>query len=812
MTLTVLVLVGVTAAKATAVLLFTAVAAVSLRHRSAALRHAVWTAGVVAVLALPLLGHLTPAVKVPVHTPEPIANAAPVGGSVNAGGPDDYTTAGTAAGYAGVIDASEFSGAEAGGDGQVPAPAGFRGSVPRSGAPRSSAIPLPAAGRWPTLLIGVWIGGAMAVLTGLLLGVLRLAWLAHQSLPILSGPIWRAARRPALQAGLSATPRLLTGPVNSIPMTWGFLRPAVLLPPEASRWSEVRLHAVLLHEFGHVARHDYLIQVLAQLACSLHWFNPLAWVAAHRLRVERELACDDVVIAGGQEAAAYADELLDLARALRLPRAVPIAVGMARTTSLRARLLAILDDSRDRSPVSRRRMAGVGLTVIGAATFVAALAPHAARTQERSDAPAKPATATGIAVAKDAASFMKDSVSAVKQASPTVTATAVSAGSGSAAVQVAGAYAYGIGAGHALCGPSDGEVHHRSHHTDDASTHLETEYGNCRTTVAIEGDLEFSDDFRRIVRIPSDSHIRFAVERPGERRRLEGRSGEGGQSEYRWWVDGDERPFGADAETWFHDALLDLFRQSGYRAKERAAAILRTGGVDAVLAEVDAMESRYAKSLYLRLTLETGRVTLQEVRRIFREGAVGLGSEHAIVELLVRAASTYHFDPETHEEFLRAATGIESGQARGRVYRSLLQQPDLRPTHTAAVLGGVREIGSDHERSALLIELAERGLPSAVLQRAYLTAASSIGSDQAKAESLRALMGTDGVGEVEQVELLRAARGIAGDHLVSELLVEFIGRYPVEGAVRRAFLDTLDTVGSDDAHEGVATALREREG
>ena len=90
-------------------------------------------------------------------------------------------------------------------------------------------------------------------------------------------------------------------------------RPAIVMPAIADSWADDRRRAVVLHELAHVARHDCLTATLASAACAIYWFHPAAWWIARRLRIERELACDDRVIAAGTEGRAYAGHLLEIA-------------------------------------------------------------------------------------------------------------------------------------------------------------------------------------------------------------------------------------------------------------------------------------------------------------------------------------------------------------------------------------------------------------------------------------------------------------------------------------------------------------------
>ncbi|HYJ79653.1 MAG TPA: M56 family metallopeptidase, partial [Longimicrobiaceae bacterium] len=177
-----------------------------------------------------------------------------------------------------------------------------------------------------------------------------------------------------------------------MPMTWGVRRPVVLLPDEAGEWPEERRRVVLLHELAHVARYDCLTQTLAAVACALYWFHPGAWYAARRLRVERELACDDRVLSAGTRAREYAGHLLEVARAFRpVGMAAPVSVSMARPSQLEGRLLAVLDGLRSRSTLSRSAALGAAAGALVLVLPLAAMRPGEARVGAAAAVAGKPA-------------------------------------------------------------------------------------------------------------------------------------------------------------------------------------------------------------------------------------------------------------------------------------------------------------------------------------------------------------------------------------------------------------------------------------
>ena len=152
---------------------------------------------------------------------------------------------------------------------------------------------------------------------------------------------------------------------TAMPVTWGIVRPVILIPAGAENWSEGRRKSVLSHELAHVARLDWALQICAELVRAIYWFHPLAWVAAKRLRAEGERACDDSVLNSGMEASDYAKQLLELASTLgNSVRSWSSALAFARQTNLEGRFSAMLNSSMNRRNLSRGARTLIALVAV----------------------------------------------------------------------------------------------------------------------------------------------------------------------------------------------------------------------------------------------------------------------------------------------------------------------------------------------------------------------------------------------------------------------------------------------------------------
>ena len=176
----------------------------------------------------------------------------------------------------------------------------------RAAAPGLAAPPPASTPGTDGVLTAVWLAAALALAAWFLWNHLRFRRLCADSLPCEDAFVcgWLAAH--PLCRGVRAR----TSDRVTAPLTYGVLRPVVLLPSGMDWPDRAALSCVLEHEFQHIRRFDTLRKALLAAALCLHWFNPLVWALYILSNRDMELACDEAVTARGADRAGYARTLL----------------------------------------------------------------------------------------------------------------------------------------------------------------------------------------------------------------------------------------------------------------------------------------------------------------------------------------------------------------------------------------------------------------------------------------------------------------------------------------------------------------------
>ena len=343
-----------------------------LGRRPAAVRHGVWVLALVGAVGVPAAVAVLPTVEVQVpvgltRLVEPLQSYA-----TNVRRPDvTHVVRNTAPTR---LAPSQARGSAAGEIASAVNPATHTGS----------RAPSPALS-WSSMVLLGWLAGMMLLLLRSA-NAMRLARRLIENSDPLETPAWDDDLQHVYrELDIRRRVALAHSSEITIPMTLGWLKPAVLVPTKGLEWSAERRLIVLRHELAHIKRADFASELLGQLACAFHWFNPLAWFAVRRLRVEREHACDDLVLSLGTRASEYATHLVEIARSAGpLSAKASAGIAMAKRSQLESRVVAILN-SHARRVGTRATGMVLAVVLVCVGLGVASVTPTAQTTGTQDD-------------------------------------------------------------------------------------------------------------------------------------------------------------------------------------------------------------------------------------------------------------------------------------------------------------------------------------------------------------------------------------------------------------------------------------------
>ncbi len=217
-----------------------------------------------------------------------------------------------------------------------------------------AALTVPAG--WGTALFAAWALVATFLLARLAFGVVQLFRLRVSGKDVDLPSLPELPRQTLAEFQQHRRVSLCVSDRVSVPTALGLYRPAVVLPPwTLAELSPDDLNSVLVHELAHLRRRDDWTNLLQKLVRAVFFFHPAVWWIENRLSLEREMACDEHVLANTEDPRAYAACLVSLAEKGFLHRAALLAQGAVhRVKECSTRVRQILTAGRPRTAGASR--------------------------------------------------------------------------------------------------------------------------------------------------------------------------------------------------------------------------------------------------------------------------------------------------------------------------------------------------------------------------------------------------------------------------------------------------------------------------
>ena len=748
----------------------------ALRRASASTRHLLWTLGLAGFLLLPVFSAGLPAWQV---------LEVPWTASAH---PDLSTTALPVTSNSLIDNHAQQPGLNSPPQESLAPAAGLASD--RTGGLRSQGglnLPSLSPAAW---VLMVWLGGILLLAATVLGAFVRLHNLERRA-SILDDNGWSELLASlGNELGILRRPRLMRSHRNLTPMTWGIRRVRILLPAGCDGWTEEQRRLVLLHEMAHVKRRDCLAHLTAQLACLFYWFNPLVWLAARRMRVERERACDDLVLIRGVKPSSYASNLLNLTSTFGAEtRTLAVSLGMARCSQISGRLLAVLDPKLRRLAPGRLLTLATVVLTLAIVLPLSAVGPAAEAGEKRSrqtdvsitydkgDNPTKLSMSGEIKLTKDGRGIEWMSDDAFLKLEQKV-------GRQKRKLEIEPdrsgkpVYNYRIGRkSHPFDDEAadwlaemldviapDGEflilelpklpelpkipelpslslgddLKIRRSDSDIDITWTQAD-DKSKLHLEMEGKIKFNDDESAIEWMDDDARFKLEEKSKRQRIRLEAEPGKNGRPVYKYRVGRKEKPFDDEAAEWLAGVLQRILLELGINADQRVQQAFEKDAAQGVLDLIMKVDSDYIKGVYYREYFKLNDLTNGEIAAGLEQACRQVDSDYELSKILLPNVGTCLASRSGRTAFTQVMSSIDSDYEKAKVLKNTLKESGLADDQLVILIETAQMIDSDYETAHVLKAIDPDLLSRERVRQAYFETFKTIDSDYEKAGILTGL-------------------------------------------------------------------------
>ena len=628
-------------------------------------------------------------------------------------------------------------------------------------------------------------------------------------------------RRLCALNGVRRQTRLLISRQVAGPVSIGFLDPAILIPRAfLETLSDSELDHIVMHELAHLRRRDDWTNLAQRLIEAMLPIQPAVYWLSHRMSLEREMACDDWVIAATGTAKPYAASLTKVAELSHFGPAGMLVAGAAENKSqLLRRVHHMLDRTRNPAPklvigpLIAAVAAVVGLIYLGArAPQIVAFAQNPAKENSQQEitvtkapkAPPQAPVAPIAALTPGAPLASSARLAAIAVHTPSASAAAQAATSSLAPpTPLAPSAPLSAMAPLAPLAPA-------SQHSDETHMEFTTRNGWTSLKVKIDGAIEFTDDDHDVKSLSPNGHFTLEEGSWLSGRRYDVRADASGNLTKTYSLGRSSKPLDDEGRAWLERLLAQVIRDTGIGAGPRVARILRQGGPPAVIAEIGLIHSDGSRRIYLvqlfsQATLNTEQ--LKDSAKLIR----GISSDGDKAQVLITVDEKY-FNGDLRPYLFDAAESINSDGDKRRVLSDIISKDAGNIESLVRATRVARHISSDGDKAEVLVEIAAPYRASDELHMVYFEAVNSISSDGDHAHVLLKLLQAHGDDRDTLARVLRSAEKISSDGDKARVLREAVSSYRDDQTMRKAFFDAANSISSDGDHRQVLVTLLHQQG
>jgi hypothetical protein len=746
-------------------------------------------------------------------------------------------------------------------------PTAVRELLPPSGAGTTRGDAAPIAPVWLPIVTALWMGGVATLSVRMLGGWLLTQLLARRRVHAVAEQVDATAREMARRLRLRREFAVLESAAVTVPTLVGWVKPVVLLPAAVlTGLSPLQLQAVIAHELAHIRRHDYLVNLLQTFVETLLFYHPAVWWVSSEVRAEREHCCDDLAVEVCGDRLTYVSALAELTAIER--RAFALAATDGSLVARVRRILGRPADTRRELPPSWSIL--VLLVLIGggagryemsaAASDIAEIAQAASAVNLGMNEP-EATTALAVESAEGRASEPMPEATTFEQrpatpwspfepavvasevgppvppvpVTPAVTPPPAPAAPTAIEPSLSTVPAVPITPAATLSpavpshpapiaivplAPAEPRrTEQDASHRDDVHVELQQkgrDSGNFvwsndgeRLTVKWTGEFRLSGDERDIAWVEEGAQLIIA-DGWVFTDRVEFRGLAGGQVERTFYRSGVKRDLDANGREFIASSIQRMIR-SGMFAAERVTRLLQQGGPEAVLAEVDRLQtdSSYVKRVYYSALLKQAELTTAQLSTLL-DRLTSMRSDFEKGDLLRLVLTEPNVTDDQRLLVARAASKMSSDFEQRKVLSATLDVSKVSSALAGVVIDSLATVTSNHDRSLVLIEIAKKGGVTPETSSRFMTAVGTMSSSHEQRKVLAAVANMPALAGTIARDSMKVAATMSSSHDKAEVLLQVVAKDGVNDGTASSFFAAVGSLNSSHDKYRVLTALAER--
>lgn len=330
-------------------------------------------------------------------------------------------------------------------------------------------------------------------------------------------------------------------------------------------------------------------------------------------------------------------------------------------------------------------------------------------------------------------------------------------------------------------------------------------------TIRIKGQMKLSDDLDDVISISSRAIIE--EKRAGTKRRIvflpDRNGGANGGVKRSYYVNSRAMPFDAEAKRWLADMLKTLVRESGFESEKRVKNLYAKGGADAVIAEMEKIDSGFGRGKYIEHLTNIAVVDERQFERLLKT-AKPTDSSFERRQQLVLLMGKRTLNSGQQVAVLNSTAQMDSAFDQKGVLSTLLPSLKQEPEVAAAWAKAVGKMASDFEMQSIIVETMNAPIARGYVEAALQVALNLQGNFE-RANTLKAILKnlpnpTDG----ELDAFLAVVAKIDGDFERKNVLIELVNKTTLDKRGYTAVLQAINGMQSDFDIRNVLVTLAKK--